>query len=43
MKLLKYSIVNAAFIVVMSAVYSFLFIFTSNHVECVALMSRVEK
>ena len=42
MKLLKYSIVNAAFIVVMSAVYSFLFIFTSNHIEFLRLLSHAD-
>ncbi|KUO63130.1 MAG: hypothetical protein APF84_11440 [Gracilibacter sp. BRH_c7a] len=42
MKLLKHSIVNAAFIVIMSAIYSFLFIFTSNHIEFLRLLSKAE-
>lgn len=40
MKLLKLPIVNAMFIVLMSAVYSFLFIFTSNHIEFLGLISN---
>lgn len=40
MKLLKHSIVNAIFIGSMSAVYSFLFIFTSNHIEFLRLFSN---
>lgn len=42
MKLLKHSIVNATFIFSMSAIYSFLFIFTSNHIEFLRLFSKAE-
>ncbi len=42
MRLLKYSIVNAAFIGLMSAVYSFLFIFTSDHIEFLRLLSHAD-
>ena len=40
MKILKHPIVNAMFISLMSAVYSFLFIFTSNHIEFLRLLSN---
>ena len=40
MKLLKLPIINAMFIVLMSVVYSFLFIFTSNHIEFLGLISN---
>ena len=40
MKILKHPIVNAMFISLMSAVYSFLFIFSSNHTEFLRLLSN---
>lgn len=40
MKLLKHSMINALFVGLMSAVYSFLFIFTSNHIEFLRLLSK---
>ena len=40
MKYLNKSIGNAAFIGVMSAIYSFIFIFTSNHIEFLRLLSN---
>ncbi|KNY29863.1 hypothetical protein [Pseudobacteroides cellulosolvens] len=40
MKLLRHSMVNAIFIGTMSAVYSFLFIITSNHIEFLRLLSN---
>lgn len=40
MKLLKNSLVNAVFVGLMSACYSFLFIFTSNHIEFLQLLSK---
>lgn len=40
MKLLKHSIMNAVFIGFMSVIYSFLFIFTSNHIEFLRLLSK---
>lgn len=40
MKFLKYSIINAAFIGLMSAIYSFIFIFTSDHIEFLRLLSH---
>jgi len=39
-KLLKNSVVNAIFIGLISAVYSFLFIFISNHIEFLSLLSQ---
>lgn len=38
MKFLKNSMGNAVFIGLMSAIYSFLFIFTSNHIEFLRLL-----
>ena len=40
MNLLKNPVVNAVFIGFMSAIYSFLFIFTSNHIEFLRLFSK---
>jgi membrane glycosyltransferase len=40
MNFLKNSIVNAIFIGFMSAIYSFIFIFTSNHIEFLRLLSK---
>jgi len=40
MNLLKHPVVNAVFIGLMSALYSFLFIFTSNHIEFQRLLSK---
>ncbi|HHU77156.1 MAG TPA: hypothetical protein GXZ24_09760 [Firmicutes bacterium] len=40
MKLLRHSAVNALFIGLMSAIYSFLFIFTSGHIEFLRLLSK---
>ena len=42
MRPLKHPIVTAIFICGMSAVYSFLFIFTSNHIEFLGLLSKSE-
>lgn len=40
MRLLKHSIGNATFIALMSAVYSFLLILTSNHIEFLRLLAN---
>lgn len=40
MNLLKNPVINAIFISFMSAIYSFLFIFTSNHIEFLRLLSK---
>ncbi|HSO56796.1 MAG TPA: hypothetical protein VLQ66_01050 [Paenisporosarcina sp.] len=40
MNLIKHSSFNLMFIVVMSFLYSFLFIFTSNHLEFTRLLSK---
>lgn len=40
MKILKHSIINMIFIIIMSTVYSFLFIFTSDHIEFLRLTSK---
>ena len=40
MNFLKNPVVNAIFIGFMSAIYSFIFIFTSNHIEFMRLLSK---
>lgn len=40
MKILKHPIINMIFIIIMSTVYSFLFIFTSDHIEFLRLTSK---
>jgi len=40
MKVLKHSMINAVFVGLMSFIYSFLFIFTSNHIEFFRLNSK---
>ncbi|MDU5108326.1 hypothetical protein [Clostridium sp.] len=40
MKILKHPIINMIFIIIMSTVYSFLFIFTSEHIEFLRLTSK---
>ena len=40
MNFLKNPVVNAIFIGFMSAIYSFIFIFTSNHIEFLRLLSK---
>lgn len=40
MNLLKNPVINALFIVFMSAIYSFIFIFTSNHIEFLRLLLK---
>lgn len=42
MNILKHSIINAIFTSVMSAIYSFLFIFTSDHIEFLRLTSKTK-
>ena len=40
MKRLKHSMVNAMFISIISGIYSFLFIFLSDHIEFLRLLSK---
>jgi len=42
MKILKYSICNTIFISFMSAIYSFIFIFTSDHIEFLRILSKTK-
>lgn len=42
MKLFKHSMLNVLFLAFMSAIYSFLFIFTSNHIEFIGLLPKTE-
>lgn len=40
MILSKYSWINAVFVCLMSAFYSFIFIFTSDHIEFLGVLSK---
>lgn len=40
MRILKHSVINAIFVGLMSSIYSFFFVFTSEHIEFLRLLSK---